>query len=80
MELIIDEAVNKKNIELFKMYDTQRPNKKRYRCCVCKEPVSISESFSNKGDRLICSICSYKIFKKDVFKMFRWIRRETDEV
>lgn len=81
MDVIIDEKVNELNKEMFEKYGTQRPNKKRHRCCVCKEPVSISGSFSNNGDRLICSICAYKIFSGNVYSLMKWINRENkDEV
>ena len=64
----INKEANEKNIKIFKRYECRNSEEKRYTCVLCGKKVSISESSSNNGHKLICSRCSYEYFSNgDMF-------------
>ena len=73
-ELIEDIEINKINIKTFKymFFDAS------YKCCLCKKKVYTDESYSNRGDRLICSECYYSKFKNTTDAR-KWIDRKGDD-
>lgn len=73
----INEEANKENIKIFKRYGIRDSSVKRHTCVLCNKKVSIDESSSNNGSRLICNSCSYKYFGKgygiDTIKRRNWM-------
>ena len=68
---IEDKKINDANIKEFKRYHTQGT----FHCCLCKRKVFADESYSNRGDRLICHQCHYEIFES-VVDARNWMNRE----
>lgn len=57
-----DKEIDKQNIEIFKKYGTDDSGEFRHKCCICKEPTCIDNSYSNGGHKLICNACRVKLF------------------
>ena len=55
MILKINEEANKENIKIFKRYECRKSDEKRHTCVLCGKKVSIDESSSNEGHKLICN-------------------------
>jgi hypothetical protein len=72
MELKIDPVANAMNIELFQKYGTHDPYEYRHICVLCGENTCIDDSYSNRGDRLICWKCNRTKFP-DALAAMRWI-------
>ena len=60
------------NIKNYKKYGTSQSNINRFYCTQCKKPVNIDCSMSNKGHKLICNSCAYKVFGS-MEKAFEWV-------
>lgn len=61
--IVYDNDINTVNIELFQRYCLDNDLENRYRCVCCKKPVSMRDSYSSCGHRLICDACYIKYFK-----------------
>lgn len=57
-----DRNIDLVNIEIFKRTGTDNANEKRYRCVICKKPVSLDDGCSSKGHKFICWQCAKLIF------------------
>lgn len=74
---MVEVLPNKKEIDIineavFEKYGTNEPKVKRHICVVCGDFVSIDDSYSSEGRRLICRSCFRKNF--DSFKsLFDWV-------
>ena len=68
----INEEVDKENIKIFGQYDISCSDQLRHTCVLCGKKVSIDDSISNKGNRLICVQCVYKYFERDYSAVFEW--------
>ena len=68
----INEEVDKENIKIFGQYDISCSDQLRHTCVLCGKKVSIDDSISNKGNRLICVQCVYKYFEGDYSAVFEW--------
>lgn len=68
------EEVNQQNIETFKKHGTKKSDELRHKCTVCGRDVSIDNSFSCEGDRLVCGRCYYNEDKfPNIQDAFNWI-------
>lgn len=74
-ELKINQKANEENIKIFKRYGTTNADEKRHTCVLCNRKVSISDSMSDNGSRLICGWCEEKYFDFDFYKARKWIDR-----
>ncbi len=61
MKYKINEEANKLNIKTFKLHNNNRVSK-IYTCVLCNKSVNLNDSFSNRGDHLICRECYYDKF------------------
>ena len=71
-----DDNINIVNIELYQRNNFNNDLEKRYRCVCCKKPVSIRDSISSRGHRLVCNSCFIKYFDGDVLKAHEWMRKD----
>ena len=71
-----DKKIDADNIKIFSIYGINESSEKRYKCCLCKRPVSIDGSYSKKGHKLVCIGCLYDLFDGSVEKMFEYIEGE----
>ena len=67
-----DHDIDIVNIEVFKRFGIEDPSVPRYRCVICKKPVSIDDSYSFSGHTLICTGCFYKHFDGELHKVNEW--------
>lgn len=68
------EEVNQQNIETFKKHGIKKPEEIRHKCVLCGRDVSIDDSVSCEGNRLICISCYYNEDKfPDTQVVFNWI-------
>lgn len=68
------EEVNQQNIETFKKHGTKKSDELRHKCTVCGRDVSIDNSFSCEGDRLVCGWCYYNEDKfPNIQDVLNWI-------
>lgn len=67
--LIENEELNKKNKRNFRFFTNESFN-----CVLCGCKCYLNESYSNKGDRLICHTCYYNKFDTSTDAR-RWIDR-----
>lgn len=72
----INEEANKENVRVFEHYETLYSNEVRHICTLCGKKVSIDDSISSRGHRLICIQCVYKYFEGDYSAVFEWNRRD----
>lgn len=56
-----NKEANKQNIKTFKLHYYQT-EEEIYTCVLCNNLVSLHDSMSNGGDRLICTKCYYDKF------------------
>lgn len=73
MALKEDEKINENNIKEFNRYHMDG----KYQCVLCKTKVYADESYSNRGDRLICHTCHWNVFKS-VRDARNWMDRKDD--
>lgn len=71
-----DNDINIVNVELYQRNGVENDFENRYRCVCCKKPVSISNSHSSCGHRLICSDCYIKYFNCNTLKAYAWMRKD----
>ena len=64
------------DIELYQRTGLNNDLENRYRCVCCKKPVSIRDSYSSCGHRLICYACYIKYFDDDILKAHKWMRKD----
>lgn len=65
------EEIEQHNIKVYKEHGANNGGEKRHICTQCEESVSIDESMSNKGHKLICNKCVYRVFGS-VEKAYKW--------
>lgn len=70
--MIENKKINERNINKFKVFGCFS---EKYICCLCGKECFTDESYSNRGDRLICSTCYYTNFKNCVDAR-NWINRK----
>ena len=68
----INEEVDKENIKIFEYYNTSCSDELRHNCVLCGKKVSIDDSISSQGHKLICMPCVYKYFEGDYSAVFEW--------
>ena len=68
----INEEVDKENIKIFRQYDINCSDQLRHTCVLCDKKVSIDDSISSRGHKLICIPCAYKYFEGDYAAVFEW--------
>lgn len=51
------DEVNQQNIETFKKHKIKNPEEIRHKCVLCGRDVSIMNSVSSQGARLVCNEC-----------------------
>ena len=73
--MIENKKINERNINKFKVFGCFN---EKYICCLCGNKCFTVESFSNRGDRLICSTCYHTKFKNCVDAR-NWINRKEGE-
>lgn len=74
------DEINQQNIETFKKYKTKKPDEIRHKCVLCGRDISINDSVSCKGDRLVCVGCFYGIGVREGKQVISdWIWNITDE-
>ena len=66
------EQIEEHNIKAYKRYGNSKASIDRHICTQCKKPVSIDESMSNKGHKLICNKCVYRVFGS-MEKAYKWL-------
>lgn len=69
-EIKENKEINKRNIEKFKIFGCYED----YVCCLCGIKVYTDDSYSNRGDRLICHECYYNKFVNSK-EARKWIDR-----
>lgn len=74
--IVYDNDINTVNIELYQRTGLNNDLENRYRCVCCKKPVSIRDSYSSCGHRLICYACYIKYFDDDILKAHKWMRKD----
>lgn len=70
----VNEEADKENRKIFKQYSTNCSDELRHTCALCGKKVSIDDSVSNSGRRLICVHCVYRYFEGDYSAVFEWNR------
>lgn len=74
--IVCDDSINVVNLELFRRTGVMYAWENRYRCVCCKKPVSIDDSYSSSGHRLICETCYNKHFDGDILKAHEWMCKD----
>lgn len=74
--IVYDNDINAVNIEIYQRTGFNNDFENRYRCVCCKKPVSIRNSYSSCGHRLICDACYIKYFDDDILKAHQWMRKD----
>lgn len=72
------EEMEKKNIEMYSKYGTNRNDEYIYNCVLCKKKCSIDTSMSNQGHRLICNSCSRTRFKT-LYAAMEWVYNKEEK-
>lgn len=69
-----DKAIDTVNVEVIKRTGLDNQTERRFRCVCCKKPISILESVSSRGRRMICFLCYSKYFNNDILAAHAWMR------
>lgn len=67
-----EKQIEQHNIKTFKKYGTSQSSINRFYCTECKKPTCIDCSMSNKGHKLICNSCVYRVYGS-MEKAFKWV-------
>lgn len=70
--MIENKEINERNKSKFKVFGCFS---EKYICCLCGKECFTDESYSNRGDRLICHTCYYNKFNSFV-EARNWIDRK----
>ena len=76
----INEEFDNENIKIFEDYGTTCSNQNRHTCILCGKKVSIDDSISSKGHRLICVQCAYRYFEGDYCAVFEWNKEYKNDI
>lgn len=67
-----NKRINAENRATFTKHGCERDSDYIYKCVICESPTCISDSFSNRGDHLICEVC-YRTRFANSKEAFLWI-------
>lgn len=70
----INEEIDAENIRIFEKTGMNNPNEYRYRCVLCGQEISIGNSISEQGHRMICNRCVCHKFPS-VLAAFDWVNK-----
>lgn len=62
------------NVEVIERTGLDNQTERRFRCVCCKKPISILESVSSRGHRMLCFSCYSKYFNGDILAAHAWMR------
>lgn len=75
VELEYDKDIDTVNMEMYSRYDFTNNADKIYRCVLCKKPVCLGDSYSKRGNKLICNECGAPYFHGSATQYLRWANK-----
>lgn len=69
-----DKDIDIVNVEVIERTGLDNQTERRFRCVCCKTPISILESVSSRGRRMICFLCYSKYFNANILDAHAWMR------